>query len=117
MKVFITIPAVGSVATHIVDPHNHTLVASLIRRAEAYFNLAAKDWELLTDGGLASTSRRYFEQRCELNQVNGETLLKPFGITYDYPGCFPCFKVNGTTLLTVRAAVLAAIGKDEKWLA
>lgn len=112
---FIQIPKVGSVPAFKVDPQNRTEVASLIRRADAYFLLSAKAW---IEGNGSGDAKILAECAKEENKQaqNGESLLKPFGIETDWPGLYPSFKVNGFSEYTTEAAVLSAIGQARNWL-
>lgn len=112
---FILIPKVGSVPAHKVDPQNRAEVASLIRRADAYFRLSAQAWERGNNSG-DSAILAECEKEENRQAKNGETLLKPFEITVDWPGLHPSFKVNGFDEYATKAAVLAAIGQPRDWL-
>ena len=112
---FITIPSVGRVASYSLDPLNRVHVASLIRRAEAYFSLSAKAWESGNNSGNAATLRASEVEERE-TAANGEALLAPLGIKCDWPGLYPSFEVGGFHEYTTEAAVLAALGHPRNWL-
>jgi hypothetical protein len=112
---FVRIPRVGFVEPYSVDPLNRAHVSALIKRAESYFLLAAKDWETGNNSGDSKFYRR-MERQCAALRSNGATLLAQFDIKTDFPGLYPHFTVNGFDEHTVTAAVLAAIGHPRNWL-
>ena len=112
---FIQIPKVGSVPAYKVDPQDRAEVASLIRRADAYFSLSVKAWERGNNSGNPKILAECVKEENRKAQ-KGEALLKPFGIEIDWPGLYPSFKVNGFSEFTTEAAVLSAIGQPRNWL-
>jgi hypothetical protein len=81
---------------------------ALIERADSLFNRAARAWERGNNSG-NSVFKTRGEQQCERLRTEAESLISPLGITVDYPGLFPSFKVNGFGYHTTESAVSAAI--------
>ena len=87
-----------------------TQLVSVAGQAEKLFEKAAKAWETGNNSG--NTERMtIYEKRCEDYRKLAEDLLAPFGITCDYPGLHPSFKVNGFGHHSVMSALSAAVGE------
>lgn len=115
MKATIQIPAVGSVPAFDLDPDNRAQVSALILRADALFRLSAKAWERGNNSGNPLTFERETARERSLAR-DGEAILRPLGITCDWPGLYPSFKAAGYHEYTTEAAVLSALGKPRNWL-
>ncbi len=116
LPAFISIPAVGGVPAFSLDPLNRAQVASLIRRAEAYFKLSAQDWEARNDSSISKTARDTLERAEQRHAANGEMLLAPLGIKCDWPGLYPSFLVGGFWEYGTREAVLSALGHPRSFI-
>src|SRR5438132_1213226 len=80
----------------------------LADKADALFNRAARAWEIGNNSG-NSTALARGESRCEKLREEAEALLRPLGITVDYPGLYPSFTVRGFSEHTTLAAISAAL--------
>lgn len=112
----ISIPAVGGCPAHEIDPQNRAHVAALIARADAMFEMSRRAWLKANDCGSDSKVYTLHTER-EIRTANdGAALLAPLGISVEWPGLYPSFKVNGFEEHTTRAAVLAAVGQPRNWI-
>lgn len=116
LPAFISIPAVGGVPAFSLDPLNRAQVASLIRRADAYFHLSAQDWCERNDSRLSQVARDTLERAEQRHAKNGEMLLAPLGIKCDWPGLYPSFEVGGFWEYGTREAVLSALGHPRTFI-
>lgn len=74
-----------------------------------HFRASATAGERSTSGFLSAAERNRLNAR-EVSQAQaGAALLKPFGISCEWPGLFPSFTVKGYSYHTVRAALSAAV--------
>jgi hypothetical protein len=80
---------------------------ALIRQADSLFKRAATAWTIGNNSGDAGVYDD-FCKRCENYRNKAEDLLKPLGITVDYPGLFPSFTVDGFSYHSTESAVSAA---------
>lgn len=104
-----------TLSDRVLDPRSREQVASLIRRADALFNLAAKAWETGNNSG-DGDKLALGEARCDRLRREAEALLRPLGIKCSYPGLYPSFTVNGFDEHETRAAVLVALGHPRSFI-
>lgn len=80
----------------------------LIHDTDSLFRRAALAWERGSNSGDSAYLARC-EKQCDSCRKRAEAKLKPLGITVDYPGLYPSFKVGGYSYNTTESAVSAAM--------
>lgn len=88
-------------------------IKRLIAKADSLFKISADAWVEGNNSGNAA-KLRFCESICTAKRRDAEDLLRPLGIKCDYPGLYPCFRVNGFTYYTTERAVEAALERKEQ---
>lgn len=77
----------------------YTELCSIEAKAARHFRASAKAWERANNCAGQTDYQRRYRAQCERREQSeadkGEALLAPFGITCDWPGLYPSFKVGG----------------------
>lgn len=84
-------------------------LCAIEERAVKHFRASAAAWERANDGKRSAEDRARLAKREQDQAAKGEALLKPFGISCDWPGLYPSFTVRGFTVHSVRDALSDAV--------
>lgn len=80
------------------------------KRATRLFNMAADFWVMGNNSG-NNKAMSDAEKRVDECHEQAEAILRPHGISCDYPGLYPCFTYKGREYLTL--ADVIRFGEEE----
>lgn len=78
----------------IIDTKNSEEVNALCQRISAKCNLAAKTWEITTDGRISKKIRDNANRRWNKLMEDIEDELSIYGIKCEWPGLYPTFIIG-----------------------